>query len=127
MWKSAQRRSVARRFRCFLLWTNSKSSQTVHNTKGTRAHTHRELIREWLWEPKGSSLDFTRNTQHPHTAFNPRAVTLNLIETVLVCGRKRMVNRGEENYCHYYVRSLLGSHPGVGGGTHRLRATFDRC
>jgi len=26
------------------------------NTKGTRAHTHRELIREWLWEPKGSSL-----------------------------------------------------------------------
>jgi len=26
-------------------------------TKGTRAHTHRELIREWLWEPKGSSLE----------------------------------------------------------------------
>jgi len=25
-------------------------------TKGARAHTHRELIREWLWEPKGSSL-----------------------------------------------------------------------
>jgi len=21
-------------------------------TKGTRAHTHRELIREWLWEPR---------------------------------------------------------------------------
>ena len=31
------------------------SSQTVYNTKGARAHTHRELIREWLWEPKGSS------------------------------------------------------------------------
>jgi len=30
-------------------------SRTVYNTKGTRAHTHRELIREWLWEPKGSS------------------------------------------------------------------------
>jgi len=29
--------------------------QTVY-TKGTRAHTHRELIREWLWEPKGNSL-----------------------------------------------------------------------
>ena len=27
-------------------------------TKGTRAHTHRELIREWLWEPKGSSLNY---------------------------------------------------------------------
>jgi len=26
-------------------------------TKGTRAHTHRELIREWIWEPKGSSLE----------------------------------------------------------------------
>jgi len=25
-------------------------------TKSTRAHTHRELIREWLWDPKGSSL-----------------------------------------------------------------------
>jgi len=30
---------------------------TVYNTKGTRAHTHRELIRKWLWEPKGSSLE----------------------------------------------------------------------
>jgi len=38
------------------LW-EPKHSQTVHNTKGTRAHTHRELIRTWLWEPKGSSLD----------------------------------------------------------------------
>jgi len=33
-------------------------SQTVYNTKGTRAHTHRKLIREWLWEPKGSSLEY---------------------------------------------------------------------
>ena len=32
--------------------------QTVYNTKGTRAHTHRELIRKWLWEPKGSSPDY---------------------------------------------------------------------
>jgi len=31
-------------------------SQTIFITKGTRAHTHRELIRKWLWEPKGSSL-----------------------------------------------------------------------
>jgi len=33
-------------------------AQTVYNTKGTRAHTHRELIRTWLWEPKGSSLEY---------------------------------------------------------------------
>jgi len=33
-------------------------SQTVYNTKGTRAHTHRELIRTWLWEPTGSSLEY---------------------------------------------------------------------
>ena len=33
-------------------------TQTVYNTKATRAHTHRELIREWLWEPKGSSLEY---------------------------------------------------------------------
>ena len=26
-------------------------------TKGTRAHTQRELIREWLIEPTGGSLD----------------------------------------------------------------------
>jgi len=37
---------------------NHKPSQTVYNTKGTRAHTHRELIRKWLWEPKGSSLEY---------------------------------------------------------------------
>ena len=30
-------------------------SQTVYNTKGTRAHTHMELIRVWRSEPKGSS------------------------------------------------------------------------
>ena len=36
----------------------ANSSQTVYNTKGTRAHTHRELIRTWLWEPKGSSLEY---------------------------------------------------------------------
>ena len=33
-------------------------SQMVYNTKGTRAHTHSELIRKWLWEPKGSSLEY---------------------------------------------------------------------
>jgi len=33
-------------------------SLTVYNTKGTRAHTHRELDQEWLREPKGSSLDY---------------------------------------------------------------------
>jgi len=33
-------------------------SQTVYNTKETRTHTHRELIRKWLWEPKGSSLEY---------------------------------------------------------------------
>jgi len=33
-------------------------TQTVYNTKGTRAHTHRELIRKWLWELKGSSLEY---------------------------------------------------------------------
>ena len=31
---------------------------TVYNTKGTRAHTHRELIQEWLWELKGTSLGY---------------------------------------------------------------------
>jgi len=30
----------------------------VFYTKGTRAHTHRELIREWLWARKGSSLEY---------------------------------------------------------------------
>jgi len=43
-------------------WSDSPSdspsdSQTGYNTKGTRAHTHRELIRKWHWEPKGSSLE----------------------------------------------------------------------
>jgi len=32
--------------------------QTVYNTKGTRAHTNTELIRKWLWEPKGGSLEY---------------------------------------------------------------------
>ena len=27
-------------------------------TTGTRAHTHRELIHAWLWEPKGSSFEY---------------------------------------------------------------------
>ena len=27
-------------------------------TQGTRARTHRELIREWLWEPNVSSLEY---------------------------------------------------------------------
>jgi len=27
-------------------------------TKRTRAHTHRALIREWLWDPKGDSLEY---------------------------------------------------------------------
>jgi len=26
--------------------------------RGTRAHTRRELIRAWLWEPKGISLEY---------------------------------------------------------------------
>ena len=45
-----------------LAWTRcavcDTVSQTVYNTKGTRAHTHRELIRKWLWEPKESSLEY---------------------------------------------------------------------
>ena len=41
-------------------------SQTVYNTKGTRAHTHRELIRKWLWEPKGSSLHHKSLLRSPH-------------------------------------------------------------
>ena len=30
----------------------------LYNTEGTRAHTHRELVREWLWGPTGSSLEY---------------------------------------------------------------------
>jgi len=41
----------------WLYWHSGGSSSDGSYTKGTRAHTHRELIREWLWEPKGSSLD----------------------------------------------------------------------
>jgi len=40
--------------------------QAVYNTKGTRAHTHRELIREWLWEPKGSSLESIHRHHHDY-------------------------------------------------------------
>jgi len=36
----------------------STTAQAVYPTKKTRAHTHRELIREWLREPKGSSLEY---------------------------------------------------------------------
>ena len=43
---------------CLYIYTPPLFSQMVYNTKGTRAHTHRELIREWLWEPKGSSLEY---------------------------------------------------------------------
>ena len=40
--------------RCVFILYSTDSSYT----KGTRAHTHRELIREWLRESKGSSLDY---------------------------------------------------------------------
>jgi len=46
---------------CFLVfWSISRIIQFTDGsyTKGTRAHTHREVIREWLWEPKGSSLEY---------------------------------------------------------------------
>ena len=33
-------------------------ARTACNMKGPRAHTHRELIRGWLWETKGSSLEY---------------------------------------------------------------------
>jgi len=44
-----------------------KYTQTVYNTKGTRAHTHKDLIREWLWKPKGSS---TKISIHTHTCIH---------------------------------------------------------
>jgi len=48
------------------------SSQTVYNTKGTRAQTHRELIRKWLWEPKGSSLEYIETKkQRNNTGVQP--------------------------------------------------------
>jgi len=37
---------------------NPVFSQTVYHTKGTRAHTYKKLIRKWLGEPKGSSLEY---------------------------------------------------------------------
>jgi len=39
------------------LYSYEYDTDCLH-TKGTRAHMHRELIREWLWEPKGSSLEY---------------------------------------------------------------------
>ena len=51
----------------------------IIQNKGTRAHTHRELIQKWLWEPnKGSSLELRfiiqrgrlriqRGHERPHT------------------------------------------------------------
>jgi len=36
----------------------SLQTTSHYNTKSTRAHTQRKLIREWLWEPKGSSLEY---------------------------------------------------------------------
>ena len=48
----------------------SSHSQTGYNTKGTRAHTHRELIREWLWEPKGMMMICLppQGTPPPHSS-----------------------------------------------------------
>jgi len=56
-----------------------KTEHTVYNTKRTRAHPHRELIREWLCEPTGSSLEY----------------------------RKRRLNREDEGYdaCPAYTRA----------------------
>jgi len=52
--QSAEKRVCECIYVLYILYT-----QTVYNTKGTRAHTHGELIREWLWEPKGSSLEYS--------------------------------------------------------------------
>jgi len=43
---------------CMCTSSSSFFSQTVYSTKGTRAHTQKELIRKWLWESKGSSLEY---------------------------------------------------------------------
>jgi len=50
------RRQITRIRQCEL--PAEVTPQTGYNTKGTPAHTHRELIREWLWEPKGISLEY---------------------------------------------------------------------
>jgi len=55
------------------------SSQTVYNTKGTRAHTHRELIRKWLWEPKGSSLEHTHRELIRKWPWEPKGSSLEYI------------------------------------------------
>ena len=39
-------------FSYFLVFTDGVYS------KGTRAHTHRELSREWLWGAEGRSLEY---------------------------------------------------------------------
>jgi len=52
-------------------------------TKGTRAHTHRKLIREWLWELKGSSLNYIsrslggESTPRPYGRLGRNARSLN--------------------------------------------------
>jgi len=52
-------RALSRNTRLQLRETSLRTKvQTVYNTKGTRAHTHRELIQKWLWEPKGGSLEY---------------------------------------------------------------------
>ena len=43
----------ARRF-----YVGNTSSPMVDIQREREAHTHRELIREWLWKPKGSSLEY---------------------------------------------------------------------
>jgi len=43
-------------------------SQMYYSTKGTRAHTHRELIREWLWKLKGSSSEAHYNNTESNLA-----------------------------------------------------------
>jgi len=45
-------------------------SQTVYNTKGTRAHTHRELIRKWLWAGNLTDSLYRRNFLQPALGFS---------------------------------------------------------
>jgi len=42
---------------CMYLYISPMYTDALY-TKGTRAHTHRELIREWLWKLKGRSLEY---------------------------------------------------------------------
>jgi len=63
-------------------------------TKGTRAHTHRELIREWLWESKGNPsmamphmYQYTETKkQSPHTGARANN-TLHKYEYRFTCAR----------------------------------------